>query len=277
MAPVAKSTSGKWVSRVGSAGGGKAYAKARPSNYYGILVVIVVLGIAATLIARYDYQHPAAAAKGTPPAIGTTWYAALAVEACGQPLATLTPNPTNTGGFVVQSNNVLRISPTSAADSGNNATVAQFANEFPGLIISSSELAVPTSAGAANPKTTYHNGDTCATGTKDAGRTGKVVYAYWTSFGQKKPTTTTNPASIKFANYMRVTLAFEPQGVTPPPPAQATVNAMVAAGSTSTTTTPITLPVTSSTVGGTTTTLGSTTSSPTTTLAPSTTTTTPKG
>jgi len=61
---VAKSATGKWVSRVGSSGGGKAYKKTRPSNFYGILIVIVVLGLVATALARYDYQHPSKAAKG---------------------------------------------------------------------------------------------------------------------------------------------------------------------------------------------------------------------
>ena len=55
---MAKSTTGKWVSRVGASGGGKAYKKSRPSNYYGALAVIVILGIAATVLARYDYVHP---------------------------------------------------------------------------------------------------------------------------------------------------------------------------------------------------------------------------
>jgi hypothetical protein len=270
---VAKSTAGKWVSRVGSAGGGKAYGKSRPSNYYAALVVIVVLGIAATLLARYEYQNPSAAPKGTPPAVGTTWYAGLAIEACGVTIPFLTPDPNYQGGFVVQPSNVVRISPVSAADSGNNATLAQFANEFPGLIISSSELAVPTATGVANPKTTFHNGDVCPASSKYKGVAGKVVYAYWSTFGQTKPKTTTNPASIKFSNYLRVTMAFEPNGITPQPPSQVTTNAMYQAGSTSTTTTAVTLPVTSSTVPGTTTTLVTTTTTP----AASTTTTTPKG
>jgi hypothetical protein len=277
VAPVAKSTTGKWVSRVGSAGGGKAYKKSRPSNYYGILVVIVVLGIVATLLARYDYQHPATAATGPEPRIGTTWYAGLSVEACGTTI-NLVPDTQYKGGFVVQANNVLKISPVTAADAGNHATLAQFANEYAGLTISASEIAVPDVSGAATKATTFKNGDACPTSSKYSGQTGQVSYAYWTSFGQKKPVVTTNPASIKFSQYLRVTMAFEPKGVTPQAPSQATVNAMVQAGSTSTTVTPSTLPITSSTVAGSTTStpsLTSTTVTPTTTIA--TTTTAPKG
>lgn len=235
---MAKSAAGKWVSRVGASGGGKSYQKTRPVNFYGALAVIVVLGLVATVFSRYEYQNPSSAATGTPPAIGTTWYAALSIEACGKTLPFLAPNPSANAGLTVQTADVIKISPVSAADSGSHATLGQFAAEYPGLIASSSELAVPTSSGKSSTTTTYHNGDTCPTKSKYAGQKGQVSYAYWTSFGQKKPVVTTNPASIKLTQFLRVTMAFEPQGVTPKAPQQATVNAMVAANATPTTTSP---------------------------------------
>jgi hypothetical protein len=266
VASVAKSATGKWVSRVAASGGGKTYKKTRPGNYYGALVVIVVLGLAATVYARYEYQHPSkAGASSTPPAIGTTWYAALSVEACGKTLPYLNPDPTYKGGFVVQPKNVIRVSPASAADSGAHATLAQFANEFPGMIASSTELAIPTKTGTANAATTYHNGQACPSGSKYPGQTGKISYAYW-QYGQSKPTITTDPSSIKFAKYLKVTMAFEPTGVTPRPPSTATVDAMVAAGVVGPTTTTL-APLTTTTLAP----------STTTTVAPSTTTSAPKG
>ncbi len=276
---MAKSAAGKWVSRVGASGGGKAYKKARPSNYYGALVLIVVLGLIATIFSRYEYQHPGAATPGTPPAIGTTWYAALSIEACGKTLPFLNVDPNFKGGFTVQPENVIKISPVSAADAGNNATLSQFAAEFPGLLASSTELAVPTATGTQNAATTYKNGQTCPTGSKYAGKAGQISYAYWNSFGQKKPVITTNPSSIKFVQYLRVTMAFEPAGVTPMAPSQTTVNAMFKAATVTTTTVPATTPtiapVTVTTVKGATTTVAP--SGTTTTTPPSTTTTAPKG
>jgi hypothetical protein len=261
---VAKSAAGKWVSKVGASGGGKAYKKSRPSNYYGALVLIVALGLIATVYSRYEYQHPAAAVGGTPPTIGTTWYAGLSVEACGKVLPFLKADPTVKGGMTVQSSNVIKISPVSAADAGNNATLSQFAAEYPGLIASSTELAIPTATGNANAATTYRNGDSCAATSKYAGQSGQISYAYWTSFGQKKPITTTNPASIKFSQYLRVAMAFDPKGVTPQPPKQTTVNAMFSAAQTTTTTVPVTTPViapatTTTLKGATTTTVKNTT------------------
>ena len=243
---MAKSATGKWVSRVGASGGGKAYKKTRPGNYYGILVVIVILGLVATLFARYEYQHPGATKKSTPPAVGTTWYASLGIEACGKRLAYLNTDPTTKGGFTVLAANVVKISPVSAADAGSHATLSQFAAEYPGLIASTNELAVPTAKGTSNPATTFHNGDACPATSKYRGVAGRVSYAYW-EYGQTTPTITTDPTKIKFSRYLRVTLAFEPAGVTPKLPLQASINAMFAAAQSTTSTTvatPSTLPAT---------------------------------
>ena len=280
VARVANSTSGKWVSRVGASGGGKAYKKARPGNYYGVLAVIVVLGLFAAVYSRYEYQHPSKGAAGVPPTVGTTWYASLAIENCGVQLPALTPDPSYKGGFTVQAPNVIKVSPVTAADSGVHATLSQFAAEFPGLIVSSTELAVPNSTGTANQTTTFKNGQVCGTSTKYAGQAGHVSVAYWTSFAQKKPIVTTDPTKIKFAQYLRVTMAFDPTGVTPAPPSQLTVNAMVKAGSapaTTTTLTPVTLPITSTSITVNTVPTPTTAPATTPTTAPITTTTAAKG
>jgi hypothetical protein len=267
---VAKSNSGKWVSRVGAAGGGKTYRKARPANYYGILAVIVILGLVVTVYSRYEYQNPVKklTAAAVAPKVGSTLFAGLSIQACGTTLPNLTPDPASKLGFVVGPNDVVRLTPVASFDAGTNATLKTFASEYQGLIVSSKELAVPTSKGLANPKTTYKNGSTCASGTPDAGKTGKVEYAYWTSFAQKTPTITTNPAKIKFSKELRIALAFEPTGVVPTPPSKTTDNEMVYDTVTPTTTT-TTLPSTTTTAGP-----GST---PTTTTTTAGTTTTTKG
>ena len=262
---MAKSATGRWVSRVGASGGGKAYKKTRPGNFYGALVVIVVLGLVATVFARYEYQHPAKHAAGIQPKIGTTWYAALSIQACGKNLPFLgTDVALKAQGMYALPDGVIKISPVSAADSGNNATLSQFGAEYPGLIISSTQMNVPKNdQGTANPATSYTNGHACPTG-KGAlypGQTAKVSYAYWTTFGQKKPKITTNPASIKFAPELRVTMAFDPANVVPRPPSTVTDDAMVADSTTVTPTTTVTTPpvTTTTTKSGTTTTKPSTT------------------
>ncbi len=273
---MAKSAAGKWVSRVGSSGGGRSYKKSRPSNFYGALVVIVVLGLAATVLARYEYQNPSAGSPSTPPTIGTTWYAALSIDNCGTPV-TLAPDPTTTGGFTVEANNVVKVSPVTKADAGNNATLAQFTREYTGLLATSTELSYPHGKGTA----TLKNGATCAPKTKYAGKVGQVSYAYWSSLAQKKPTVTTDPSTIKFSQYLRVTMAFLPSGVTPPAPSKSTVTAMVQTAvtpSTTTTLAPVTTTTTKSSTSSTTSTSVTTTTTKSSTTSTSVTTTTkPKG
>jgi hypothetical protein len=275
---VAKSATGRWVSRVGASGGGKAYKKTRPGNFYGALVVIVILGLASTVYARYEFEHPAKSPAGVAPKIGTTWYTALSIQACGKYLPYLaTDSIAQHLGMYALPADVIKIDPVSAADSGNNATLSQFGDEYPGLLISTSQLNVPNGKGTANPATDYTNGQTCPSGkgTLYPGQVAKVEYAYWTEFGQKKPKITTNPASIKFAPDERISIAFDPVGVTPKVPLAASVNAMVADATTVTSTTTVTTPpVTTTTVKGVTTT---TVKNATTTTTKSTTTTTPKG
>jgi len=263
---VAKSATGRWVSRVGASGGGKAYKKTRPGNFYGALAVIVVLGLVATVFARYEYQHPAKNPAGIAPKIGTTWFAALSIQACGKNLPYLaTDTSLKAQGMYALQADVLKIDPVSAADSGNNATLSQFGDEYPGLLISTSQMKIPKNVlGTANPNTSYTNGQACPSGkgTLYPGQSGKVSYAYWTTFGQKKPTITTNPATIKFAPDLRITMAFDPAGVVPRPPSTVTDDQMVSdATTTATTTTVVTIPVTTTTVksGSTTTTTKSTT------------------
>jgi len=262
------------VSKIGAAGGGKTYKKNRPVNYYGALVVIAVLGIASVVLARYDYQNPSSAVSGTPPAVGTTWFSAVSFDICGVNESLLPADPTYRGGFTVGQNGVIRIAPASAADSGNHATVAQFANEYPGLVASSSQLAIPVKNGIPTAATTYHNGVLCPKGkgvpANLSGKPASIEYAYWRTFGQTTPTITTDPSSIKFSNEMELTMAVLPKGAVPARPSTAQVDAMVAANATSSVTT-TTLPVTTTTQAATTTTVKATT----TTVAPSTTTTTP--
>ena len=210
---MAKSNAGKWVSRVGAGGGGKAYRKTRPMNYYGAITLIVVLGLLSVVYSRYEYQNPAAE---VPPAIGTTWYAALSAEACGVTLPNINPDTTTAGiGLKLVKNNIITVSPQVAEEAGKNATLAKFISEHDGLTFDGSKFTLPDPYGIPDPKQTYKDGDKCPAGSKYAGQTAHLGIAYWTQFGQKKPVITTDPSSVKFSDLMRITFFFEPDGVTP--------------------------------------------------------------
>lgn len=253
---MAKSNTGKWVSRVGAGGGGKAYRKTRPMNYYGAIGLIVVLGLLSVVYSRYEYQNPSA---GAAPTVGTTWFASFAAQACGTELPVLTTDPATTAnGFTVASTNVLVISPKTEAEAGGHATVAKFIEEHPGLTFTGDSFSLPNAQGTADPKYTYKNGDKCPAGSPNAGKVGKVAIAYWSTLTQKDPTITTDPGSIKFHDLMRLTFFFEPDGVKPKQPSDASQAYMVqlqqstngTGTTTSTVPTTVTLPptVTSTTI-----------------------------
>ena len=109
---MAKSATGKWVSRVGSSGGGKAYKKTRPSNYYGILVVIVVLGLVGDRSGALRLPAPLQGRQGGRASrLARPGTAHWPVEACGKTLPYLTTDPSDTGGFKVQTDNVIKLRP----------------------------------------------------------------------------------------------------------------------------------------------------------------------
>jgi hypothetical protein len=208
---VAQSSTGKWVSRVGAAGGGKTYRKARPLNYYAIIALIVLLGSTSILYSRYERHHPILAAQ---PAVGTTWYAGFASEVCGMTgpsinNAVMSP----ASAFSSPATNVIAISPKTSAQAGDNATVGAFLGSAISLSYDKVSFTLP-GASVTKP-TTYKNGDTCPSGTPDAGKKGVVSFVYWPSLGVSKATTVSDPRTLKFTNLMRFAFVFGPHDAKP--------------------------------------------------------------
>lgn len=223
--------------RVGSSGGGRTYRKQRPVNFYGILAVIVVVGLLAVTWARYDYQHPAGAASQSPPTVGTQWFAALGVSICGDQHAELAPDPDATGGFNVLENNVIEVAPLTAAETGANATLSKLLVGY-GIVATKAELYLPASGSTEKP-TIYTAGEKCPKGTKDAGRPGQIEIATWKNVlvNPNKPTLTTNAASVRFTPNMLISIGFEPKGVVPLRPSETAIAAMLSSTPSTTTTT----------------------------------------
>ena len=208
---MAQSSTGKWVSRVGAAGGGKTYRKARPLNYYAVIALIVLLGSTSIFYSRYERHHPILPDQ---PVIGATWYAGFASEVCG----TGGPSITNavlspTSAFSSPATNVIAISPKSAAQAGNNATVGAFLGSAISVSFGKNSFTLP---GASITKpATYKDGDTCPAGTPDAGKKGYVSFVYWPSLGVSKSTAVADPSTLKFTNLMRFAFIFGPKNATP--------------------------------------------------------------
>lgn len=238
-----RTTRGKWVARAAATGGGRTYRGQVPVNWYAVLVVIVVLGILSVVFSRYQYQHPAAAST-VQPTTNTTWYAGFAFDVCGkqQPpvAANATSSTASTKSFYTPGKGLIVVSPKTAADAGANAVLGKFVDGYHGMGLTSSSVTVPS----GKKSTTYRNGQTCPSGTPDAGKKGQVQVAYWPSaFAAKaKPITVSgDPTTLKFTQNQLITIGFVPAGTKLPKPTGTVVTALVQAsaalGSSSTTTT----------------------------------------
>jgi hypothetical protein len=258
---MARRDTGKWVARAAATGGGRSYRGQMPVKWYGTLVLIVLVGVVSIVYSRYEAENPSA---GTPPTVGSHWYASLAVDVCGtvQPDLATNPNSTSNPGIHTDGDGVIRIEPTKAADAGNNATLSRFVTDYPKFGLTSTSLTIPG-------EKALKNGEKCPKQTPDVGKTGEVQIKVWpsaTAPGVNNPTTTTDPTSVKLADGQLITVAFLPSGSTIPKPSATTITTMLQAISTAgstTTTAPLTATTTTPTSATTTAPLTATTTTPT--------------
>jgi hypothetical protein len=238
---MASNSTGKWVTRAASTGGGKTYRGQMPVNWYASLLLICIVGLGLVAFSRYELTHKTASSTG-PPTTSQTWYAALGIDVCG----TVEPNlPASTNGskvgFTANGDGVLTISPKNSSESGGNATLGKFVQGYKGLELSSSTLQYPG-------KALMTNGETCPKGTPDAGKAGYVTVVNWPSYVSKKGTEVSgDPTSLLFSNAQMITMAFIPATSTAPKPPATAITALINAVQTGTTTS-TTAPTTSSTV-----------------------------
>ena len=208
---MASSNTGGWVRKVGSAGGGRTYRRRRPINYYGVLALICVLGLASIAYARHQYQRPAAAAVVSGPTTSDTWYAAYSISTCGTTQPALTANPTAAAaGAVALPDGAIQVHPVTTAQTDAGATLALFVDGYKGLTVTKDTLVVPAT-GKGTKSTTWTTGTKCPDGTKDAGKAGHVEIAYWKNLSATVATTATSPSDVRFTRNMLITIGFVPE------------------------------------------------------------------
>jgi hypothetical protein len=240
---MASNSTGKWVTRAASTGGGKTYRGQMPINWYASLFIICVVGFLLIGLSRYQLTHRTASSSG-PPTTTQTWFAALGIDICGTVQPAL-PASTNsaTAGLTANGNGVLTISPKNSSESGANATLGKFVSDYKGLVLTTSTLQYPG-------KHLMSNGETCPKGTPDAGKQGYVTVVDWPNYLAKKGTEASgDPRSLRFVNSQMITMGFLPATATVPKPPGSAISALINAvqtGTTTSTTTPIT-PITPTT------------------------------
>jgi hypothetical protein len=214
------STTGKWVERAATTGGGRTYRGQMPVNWYASLALICIVGLLLVGFSRYQRSHTTTSSSG-PPTTQQTWHAALGIDICGtmQPNLPVSTNTTKTG-LIANGNGVLTVAPKNSSESGSNATLGKFVSGYKGLELTSSTLQYPG-------KPTYSNGEVCPKGTPDAGKPGVVIVDSWSNFESKGKGTETSgaPQDLLFANGQLITMAFVPATASvPKPPSSAITN-----------------------------------------------------
>ena len=129
---MANNSTGKWVQRAATTGGGRTYRGQMPVNWYASLVLICVVGLFLVGLSRYQLTHRSTSSSG-PPTTSQTWYAALghrrlrddAAQPAGQHQHVKT-------GLTANGNGVVTIHPKNSSESGSNATLGKFVRALQG-------------------------------------------------------------------------------------------------------------------------------------------------
>jgi hypothetical protein len=220
----ASNSTGRWVERAATTGGGRTYRGQVPINWYASLVVICVVGLLLVGFSRYERTNPTVSSTGQP-TTSQVWHSALATDICGSLKPSL-PASRNTGkaGFTTDGSGVITIAPKNSSQSGQNATLGKFVSEYgDGLELSNTALRYPHG-------TAYSNGDVCPKGTPDAGKPGVVIVYNWPNFAAKKGSETSGaPQDLLFANGQLITMAFVPATATIPKPSGTVITSLISA------------------------------------------------
>jgi hypothetical protein len=259
---MASDSTGKWVARAASTGGGRTYRGQAPINWYASLAVIVIVGLLLVGFSRYQRTHPNSSSAGAP-TTSDTWHVALGTDICGTMQPNLPTDASSTSGFTTNGTGVITVAPKNKSESGGNAVLGKFVSEYKGLTLSSTSFQYPG-------KALLTNGDKCPKGTPQAGKQGFVTVKTWPNFESKVGTEVSgDPTQVKFANAQMITIAFvSADANVPKPPASTITSLITAASGSSTTTTTTTAPTTATTAPTTSTTAPSTsTTTPTSTTA----------
>ncbi|HEX4864418.1 MAG TPA: hypothetical protein VFV02_10110 [Acidimicrobiales bacterium] len=268
---MARPSSNRKVARAAGIGGGRTYRGRTPWTYFGVIALILVLGVVGTVTSRDRRLSQINNQGGTEPKVGTTWHEGYAVYECGKfvPAVTKANNPQ---GITIAANlpGVILVEPKVKAAAGHNATLGKF-SAAAGIKLNAAELGLPGG-------TLYQDGAKCGSQpghvyVKQFAYTGATVGKLYN--GGKGQLAKLDPRDVPLQDQVLITIAFVPASDAskiPPPPDYVNTN-LNAAGTSSTsptTTTPPATPTPTTTVPSTT----STTKPTTTTTAAATTTTT---
>lgn len=240
-----KASSNRKVARAAGIGGGRTYRGRTPWTYFGIIALIVVLGVVGTVTSRDRRLSLINNQGGSDPKVGATWHEGYAVYECGKFVPAIT-KANDPQGITIQANEpgVILVQPKVKAAAGHNATLGKF-SAATGMRLNAAELQVPGG-------TLYQDGAKCGSQpghvyVKQFGYAGATVGKLYN--GRKGQLAKLDPRDVPLKDQLLLTIAFVPASDAskiPPPPdyVNTNLNASGAASTTTPTTTPPTTPST---------------------------------
>jgi len=232
-----KASSNTKVARAAGIGGGRTYRGHTPWPYFGVIALIVLLGIVGTVTSR-DHRLSQINNQGnTPPTVGTTWHEGYAVYACGKFLP-FVQHAKDPQGITTNQAGVILIKPKVKGVAGKNATLGKFTSAS-GITLNAAEIQLPGG-------TLYQDGNKCD---------GKPGHVYVKQFefvgdtvgrlynGAKGQLPKLDPRNVPLQDQALITIAFVPASDAskiPPPPSDvgAALTALASPSSSSPSTTP---------------------------------------
>ena len=197
MARPSRPSSSKKVSRVASTGGGRSARSTKPLVWWGVMGLVVLLGIAGVVMSRQDRQERGPAAL-TPPTTQDHWHAAYGVYLCDE-LAAPIQNQNDPKGIHTHADGIIHVHPFSSAAGGDNAILEEF-TKAAGLTLSDSKVKVPGGK-------TFEEGKTECDGEPGIVQLkvdGEII--------------TEDVLDLKFEDRQVITIAFAPEGAEIPDP-----------------------------------------------------------
>jgi hypothetical protein len=217
-----KASTNKKVARAAGISGGRSHRRNRPWGYYGVIALIVLLGVVGTVQSRDRRLNQITSNGDTPPTVGTVWNEGYAVYACGKFLQPISITSKDPEGITTRELGIIDIHPTTKSAAGKNATLGKFASAV-GMKLNAAELQVPGGK-------LYSDGDSCE------GQPGHVYVKQFANLddavgqlfdGAKGQQPKLDPAQVPLNDKSLLTIAFVPGNKAasiPPPPGYVDTN-----------------------------------------------------
>ncbi|MGH9056507.1 MAG: hypothetical protein ACRDYY_11700 [Acidimicrobiales bacterium] len=203
------------MARAAGIGGGHANRRVRtPWTYFGVIVLIVALGVVGTVTARNRRLSQINGQGNTAPTVGTVWNEGYAVYECGKFAPAISHAKDPQGITTGNGDGIIHIHPTVKAAAGKNATLGKFASAV-GMTLNAAALQVPGGK-------LYQEGDKCN------GTPGHVYVKQFAYIHDKTGTLLQqDPRTILLSDQSLLTIAFVPaseKDKIPPPPSYVAAN-----------------------------------------------------